>query len=221
MLLLVLCGAGRRRALSRGAYRGNRKGAQAQRCQAVDVQLDPVFGAAAKPPRVEGLPRPNVPMPTMWQRVENNLSHYLFSWRAMRRDTCRATFVASTQAPNCMRGGCAVWTGDCKMAAFMNLLRTADEQVLDSAVDPSSDLRCLNRYCRSHFLQQLVGEKPLERDRLDGVGVVSSPGSAFCTTRAGAGGERPLREVLSAAQQIDNLPLQTFPGELSMLNVGR
>ncbi|MFO0654806.1 MAG: hypothetical protein U0787_06975 [Polyangia bacterium] len=59
--------------LAGGAYRGN-QALKAQRCQAVDLQLD--RWCLAKPPREKGAYlRSSVPMPTStWQRVENNLS---------------------------------------------------------------------------------------------------------------------------------------------------
>lgn len=205
--------------LAGGAYRGN-QALKAQRCQAVDLQLDPVFGAAAKAAAREGLAKTKRPYADdVWQRVENNLSHYLFSWRAMRRDTCQATFVAGTQSAELHARRLRCLDGRLQeVAAFMNLLRTADEQVLDSAVDQSSDLTLLEPCADPHFLQQLVGEKPLERERLDVLSRQLSEARLLHNSgRVQAAKDRAI-EVLSAAQQIDNLPLQArAERELSML----
>ncbi len=205
--------------VSVGVYRGNQE-LKAQRCQTVDEQLAPVFGIAAKTAAREGLAKTKKAYADdVWRRVENNLSHYLTSWQAMRRDTCQATFVAGKQTAelHSRRLRCL----DARLqevAAFMNLLRTADEQVLDSAVDQSSDLSLLAPCADPHFLQQLAQEKPVERERLDILSRQLSEARLLHNAGRVQTAKERAHKVLSAAQQLDNLPLQArAERELSML----
>ncbi|MFO0654807.1 MAG: hypothetical protein U0787_06980 [Polyangia bacterium] len=127
----------------------------------------------------------------------------------MRRDTCQATFVAGTQSAELHARRLRCLDGRLQeVAAFMNL-GLPMEQVLDSAVDQSSDLTLLEPCADPHFCSSSSGKNHFpERDRLD-VEVVSSRKRDFCPHNPGRlRGERPCIEVLSAAQQIDNLPLQ-------------
>ena len=202
-----------------GIYRGQ-QALRAQRCAEVDAQLAPVFGAAIKAKAHDGLLKTKRPYADdVWRRVESSVQRYLGDWQTMRRDTCDKTFVAGTQSHelHARRLRCL----DARLqevAAFMTLLSQADEQVLDSAVEQSSDLALLEPCADPHFLQQLVGEQVAERERIDVLSRELSEARLLHNSgRVQVAKERAQR-VLSAAQQTGILPVQArAERELSLI----
>ena len=76
----------------------------------------------------------------VWVRVDRNVDKYLNDWRSARSDACSATFVRRKQPRvhltlrlNCLENQLQ------EVAAFAELLRHADEEILDRAGDASSD----------------------------------------------------------------------------------
>jgi len=195
--------------VSGGVYRAQQT-LRAQRCSAVEAQLLPVFGAAAKNQAHEGLLKTKRPYADdVWRRVEANVTRYLGDWQSMRRDTCQATFVAGTQTPELHARRLRCLDGRLQeVAAFMTLLQHPDEQVLDSAVEQSSDLALLEPCADPHLLQQLASEQAVERERVDLLNRELSEARLLHNSgRVQLAKERASR-VLASAQQLGSLSIQ-------------
>ena len=202
-----------------GVYRGQ-QALRAQRCSAVEAQLDPVFGTAAKAKAHDGLQKTGRPYADdVWKRVEGNVTRYLGEWQAMRRDTCQATFVGGSQTPELHARRLRCLDGKLQeVAAFMTLLEQADEQVLDSAVEQSSDLALLEPCADPHFLQQLVSEQAAERLRVDVLSRELSEARLLHNSGRIQVAKERARQVLSSAQQLGSLPVQArAERELSLI----
>lgn len=182
---------------------------KAQLCETVDAELQSVFGEEARQKAQQGLLRTNRPYAAqVFAEVEHNVRDYLDEWRAVRRDTCQATFVLGKQTPELHKRRLRCLDARLQdVAAFMNLLKTADEQVLDSAADQSSDLSLLEPCSDPHYLSQLVSEKHSERETLD----LLARELSHARLLRNAGRIKPAKErtlhVLASAQQLSDLPL--------------
>ena len=192
-----------------GAYRG-RQALLAQRCSAAEAQLAPVFGDAVKAQSRLGLRKTNRPYAEdVWHRVESNVTRYLTDWQTMRSETCQARFVAGSLSPELHARSLRCLDGRLQeVAAFMTMLQHADDQVLDSAVEQSSDLALLEPCGDPHFLQQLAGEQAAERERMDLLSRELSEARLFRNGGRLQQAKERAQRVLASAQQLASLPFQ-------------
>lgn len=201
--VLVAC------AVSLGVRHANQT-LQAQRCQNVDALLEPVFGRAAQDAAKFGLLSTNKPYAAdVFDKVQRNLAQYLADWQAVRQKSCQSTFMQGAQSPDlhARRMRCLDERLQ-EVAAFMRLLRTADEQVLDGAVDQSDGLSLLEPCSDPHFLAHLVRQKPTEREHIDKLSRELSFARLLYNVGRIALAKEKAQQVLDKAAQIGDFPLQ-------------
>ena len=132
ILLVALMGA----ASAQRVYMANAN----RTCCEAEEQIDRVWGRV-KEQAAQAMLATKAPYARdVWLRVDHNVEKYLNEWRVARTDACAATFTKRKQPRihltlrlNCLENQLQ------EVAAFAELLRHADEEILDRASDASSD----------------------------------------------------------------------------------
>ena len=137
-------------------------------CGRADAQIDKAWGSV-KAQAAQAMLATKVPYAKdVWVRVDNNVEKYLKEWQQARRDACDATFEKRKQPRvhlnlrlSCLENQLQ------EVAAFAELLRSADEEILDRAADASSDFS-LPSVCEDAIvLNSQVPEEPQARTRVE------------------------------------------------------
>jgi tetratricopeptide (TPR) repeat protein/predicted Ser/Thr protein kinase len=104
----------------------------------------------------------------VWVRVEGNVEKYLKEWQQARQDACDATFAQRKQPRvhlnlrlSCLENQLQ------EVAAFAELLRGADEEILDRAADASSDFSLPSSCADAIALNAQVPEQLEARKRVE------------------------------------------------------
>jgi eukaryotic-like serine/threonine-protein kinase len=96
----------------------------------------------------------------IWDRVTARLDHYAGGWLTMYRDACEATSLRGEQSPEVLdlRMTC-LEDGHAAMRALVDVLKAADKQTVNNAVDAVGALPRLDR-CADIRLLRAVVEPP-------------------------------------------------------------
>ncbi len=143
----------------------------------------------------------------VWVRVDQNVEKYLQEWRGARADACAATFTRRKQPRvhltlrlNCLENQLQ------EVAAFAELLRHADEEILDRASDASSDFSSPSTCADAIALIAQVPEEPKARKRVEDL--YREIGAVRVMTRMGRYNQARERAqaLIKQAEQADYAP---------------
>jgi tetratricopeptide (TPR) repeat protein len=146
----------------------------------------------------------------IWDRVTARLDHYAGGWLTMYRDACEATSLRGEQSPEVLdlRMTC-LEDGHAAMRALVDVLKTADKQTVNNAVDAVGALPRLDR-CADIRLLRAVVEPPRDaktRAQIDDLRRRAAVAKAIHDT---GGNQRAIeqgRQLVAEARTTGYLPI--------------
>jgi len=146
----------------------------------------------------------------IWDRVASRLDHYASGWLTMYRDACEATNLRGEQSPEVLdlRMTC-LEDRHAAMKALVDVLKTADKQTVNNAVDAVGALPRLDR-CADVRLLRAVVEPPRDaktRAQIDDLRRRAAVAKALHDT---GGNQRAIehgRQLVAEARTIGYMPL--------------